>query len=169
VSIGQLPLSHGDLSPLDGNFRIDWELRTLYISATTLTQRPHDRAAILIHEIGHLCACPEAPEFSDEYDFLGWEWQYAKLLGIEQKWRESVSRYGLGQGSDPDLHGTDLIPPDSSLMNEILRERRTYARDTGLLNAHFQPISLLTKRPITRQVINQALLSLVQETHAVPV
>lgn len=39
----------------------------------------------IVHEMGHIFACPDKPWDCDEYAFFGWEYQVFKLWGSDRR------------------------------------------------------------------------------------
>ncbi len=81
----------------------------------------------LVHEMGHVFACNETPEGSQEWDFFGWEYAIVRKLRGVKLWVRSNSGYIINK--DGDTFG-EL---SRSERQATLRERVAHAHSTGLL------------------------------------
>lgn len=64
---------------------VDYQNKVIYYSDFCMPSRAETVATGIIHEMGHVFACNQEPEYAtDEFDFLGWEWAVAKKIGLTQ-------------------------------------------------------------------------------------
>jgi hypothetical protein len=98
---------------------LDWDRMVIYHGERL-------KAAHLIHEMGHLFACGDAVENSEEYDFFGWEWCLARMVGGEQEWRDDNEHYGINDFRD--FGAVMRIEQD-----DYLYERLDRARELGIV------------------------------------
>lgn len=94
----------------------------------------------LLHELGHVLACREAPDVCQEFAFLGWEFAVAQHLGLSiPAWLEGNAYYGVRSG-------VELESLDIDEIDELLEDRLTEARRLGLLVGD-TPISIRDTLP----------------------
>ncbi len=90
----------------------------------------------VIHEAGHVFASSRTPNFSEEYDFFGWEFVVAVKVGLVDEWLETTGNYTIG--------GTDFVEFEDMTIDEqsdLLEERVQHARSLGLIQGD-EPMSI---------------------------
>jgi len=107
------PFTHSDLG-------VDYAAKAIYYSKGT--PWPH-----IVHDMGHVFACLEAPEESEEYAFFGWEWTIAQNLNGIEAYLLFNRDYSVGDGDDlGSLKPLELL--------KVVAERIGKAYALGLVN-----------------------------------
>lgn len=81
-------------APFNTHLACNWDLKEVYIQDSAVTCLR--TLAEVIHEMGHVFACTEAPLKSEEVEFIGWEYSVALELGLDDQWLQSMASYGIG-------------------------------------------------------------------------
>lgn len=83
-----------DQAPFSSWLGVDYPNKTVY-----LTKDAH--LGEVIHEMGHVFASLRTPNFSEEYDFFGWEFTVAQKVGLVEEWVAHARLLGLVVGEEP--------------------------------------------------------------------
>ncbi len=80
-------------SPFCDHLAICLKTRTLFLDR----EARHKAITVgcAIHELGHIFAVKERMDQVTETDFLGWEWQVAKLTGCRRQWLDCMHGYNI--------------------------------------------------------------------------
>lgn len=91
----------------------------------------------LIHEMGHVFACKKPPhsKYCEETDFLAWELELSKRLGIYPAWLREMSAYGI---NDTDGHFHELGDLEPSERKVIFAQHRLDAIRLGSIGPRGQ-------------------------------
>lgn len=112
------------VSPNNPDFGCDWNGFEIYV-----TRRAHDRMndydlGTLIHQMGHVFACETAPRNSEEILFIGWEYHFARLIGMsDDAWFKANFDYVIEE------HAWDDPNPDPSKKHSL------YFKELGQMSA----------------------------------
>jgi hypothetical protein len=124
------PLWDGlDVSPFSAWLGIDYPNKTVYLT------KEADLGEV-IHEMGHVFASTRTPNFSEEYEFFGWEFTVAQKVNLVDEWIQSSGNYSVGCTDFAEFE--DLTPDEQS---DLLEERVQYARQLGLIVGE-EPVSV---------------------------
>ena len=136
------------IAPFDGTLACSYDKKKLYLA---VTKGHKANISGLIHEAGHVFACTDLPAYSQEMDFLGWEYQFAKQLGVLKRWYAENEDYAVDYVNDQPLDRCaksitvgelsilqdmsytmigEMIPP---LRKLTFKERTLYAQEQGML------------------------------------
>lgn len=94
---------------------------------------PGFNAGSLIHEAGHVFATLKEPLWSNEVEFLGWEFVLARKVDLLEEWLDSMRDYSISSRE------FGYMPLDKQ--SDILEMYVEHARRTGLV-VDDEPISL---------------------------
>lgn len=121
-------LPDSSLAPFSFSVGLNYVSKVLYLDRQSMD----DQMSIveLIHEAGHLFACGEPPEGSDEWAFFGWEYKLAKELGCVEVWLQSNRNYGVSESESESEEFGDLDPKK---VRDLLAKRLKVARKQGLI------------------------------------
>lgn len=124
-------------APFTSNLAVNWKKKEIHY-AGSIAPWPH-----LVHEAGHLLACRDTPEASDEYKFLGWEIAVVKHLGLSMKeWHKNNNDYGLDgwdyEGSSYAAIGN--IPYDSEAFDTFVDSHIEMAQKIGIVSNEGVPL-----------------------------
>lgn len=116
-------------APACHNLALHWKKKLIYM----VGDARHDRETVgnMVHELGHIVACRTHPDNSDEPDFLGWEWQVAKLVRIPRQWMFALKDYGIEGGQ------LGEFPKQERL--RILRAHVEKGKDYGNIDRYGRP------------------------------
>ena len=116
-------------APFEYDLGVSHKRKIIYYEATLLQRR----AAIggLVHEAAHVFACRDEPGFSEEYDFLGWEWLFAREVGLLEEWMLSMNNYALA-ASESD-YSEDFEYLSDEARSDLFEERYQHAEKLGLI------------------------------------
>jgi hypothetical protein len=81
----------------------------------------------VIHEMGHVFAS-NRPDFSEEYDFFGWEFLVAVEVDLVEEWVEAAGNYSVGGPQYVEFG--DMTREEQS---DLLEERVQCAERIGLV------------------------------------
>lgn len=141
----------------EGRIAIHWTKRAVLIHPSVLEQATHENtyyfyetflemedwsiSSYLIHELGHICAARKPPGNSAEFNFLGWEYAFARKVRLMQPWRISLEFFGIGGNSRAPTINTHDFPKSS--WRKLLNERLAYAKRHKLVSPEGNPLSYL--------------------------
>lgn len=108
-----------EFAPFARGLAVQWDAMQVFYRSST-------QIAGMIHEMGHVFACPLPPNESDEFDFFGWEYAMAIKLEVVDQWTADNKNYSLG--------GDELGDLDGKAREAVLGERIIYARSIGILD-----------------------------------
>lgn len=120
-------------SPFTSHLGISWRDRVLYVRSSRL--RDPLTVGGMIHELGHILATKVAPGPSEELDFVGWEWQAAKLCEVLPQWYRSMHPYG----TDMCLNFGSLSRKDKL---KFLRKHVKLGKELGNLSPSGRPLKV---------------------------
>ncbi len=118
-----------DVSPFSAWLGVDYPNKRVYGT------KEADLGEI-IHEMGHVFASRRSTNFSEEYDFFGWEFAVAQKVGLVGEWLESSGNYSVGC---TDFAEFEVLTPDQQ--SDLLEERVQYAVSIGLI-VDGEPVSV---------------------------
>lgn len=124
-------------APFTSCMGVDYDKKEIYVEIDRLNRshRAWEMLGGVIHEMGHVFACDQRPESSEEYDFLGWEWLVARQTGLLEQWEHSMSNYSIG--NDEFSADFDCLSPDQA--SDLIEERVARARELGLITDDESP------------------------------
>lgn len=119
-------------APFADGLGVNWEAkRVLYVP-----DEPQVTIAGIIHEMGHVFACAEPPEKSQEVQFFGWEYTVAKLVRHPvAQWAKENKDYVLT------VDGQEVGGLTAWGLRVQLRDRVQVATDLGLIVAK-RPVAI---------------------------
>jgi hypothetical protein len=143
-------------APFSSAIGLFWKTKTVvYVPEALLDEGPLEspRASgtskaisVIIHEMGHVFACRKPPWDSNEYQFLGWEYAVAKLIGMSREdWYHSIWNYAICQKgcSGSCNHRIDefgmLL---AAKRDEVIRQRLDAARKARIVDAKGRPLAI---------------------------
>jgi hypothetical protein len=118
-----------DHAPFSAWLGVDHRLKLVYLTKEA-------NLGEVIHEMGHVFATDRSPNFSEEYDFFGWEFVVAQKVNLVDEWIQSAGNYSVG--------GTDFAEFEELTVDEqsdLLEERVAHARQLGLIVGE-EPVSV---------------------------
>lgn len=117
-------------APFSWQIGIDYYQKKLYLTKDF----SHETVGNIIHEVGHIVACDDAPEDSNEVEFLGWEIAFALELGLLDEWRAGQSDYTVRHS----YHGlVEIGCLDDDELSDLVEESIDWAKCLGLVeNEH---------------------------------
>lgn len=118
-----------DVAPFSAWLGVDHGHKTVYL---TQDAEPGE----VIHEMGHVFASDRTPNFSEEYDFFGWEFVVAQKAGLVEEWIQSAGNYSVGGTQFAEF--SELSIDEQS---DLLEERVGHARLLGLIVGE-EPVSI---------------------------
>ncbi len=114
-------------APFVNEYAINYDKRVLYIVRGQARPNP------VIHELGHLFACPHGPDGSHEIDWLGWEVCLARHLGVYEG-------YGLSNEAG---NGGDWGWVTARFKSDVVRRSIQEGIDAGIIEAgSLMPLSI---------------------------
>lgn len=108
---------------------IVWASKELYY-----TKKTH--WAEIIHELGHLVACPKPPKGSIEWDFFGWEIALMYYIqGDFSEWVKNNKEYAV-------LDGSELCALNPVELHLMIAERLQHGQSVGLIDDAGWPLTI---------------------------
>lgn len=102
---------------------VAWNDKRICYASSDNVEWPH-----VVHEMGHVFACPITPDNSREVDFFGWEYALARhVRGLVAEWNFCNGNYQI----DDSYSWAEITAKKRA---ETLKERLAYARENGLVS-----------------------------------
>ncbi len=118
-------------SPVNSSLGVMWLGRKVVFSSAAISW------VDVIHEMAHLFATLEAPPNTMEDNFLGWEWQVAKLVGDPKQWIKSHAEFFVDDEGDTQLGGMS-----KANQQKYLRKCVAESKKAGIVDRRGRPLAL---------------------------
>lgn len=137
---------------------VHWSSRTIIFSRFPKDSPTYLLWVAIVHEMGHVFACPDVPENSNEFSFFGWEHQLVKhVVGDVEPWYRGQRDYGVDGGDFGDL------PREKQ--EAIVQEKIAEGIALGILDENGVP-QALTRPTLNLQTLPSEVYARVESAYA---